>query len=134
MSQRAERIGSKVIYSKYRSVRTEYDGVTYDSRAESEWAARLDLLKRAGEVLKWQRQVLVKLGPQITTRVDFKVWTKRGIHFDEIKGVETPAFKQVRRWWRDCGPAPMQICTLKGKRWTIEVLKGARKSVEAEDE
>lgn len=80
---------------------------------------------------RWTRQVLVQLGPQITTRVDFKVWTKDGVHFDEIKGVETPAFRQVRRWWPTYGPAPMQICTLDNGKWTLEVVDGIKTAAEA---
>ncbi len=122
------------VYSKYRNVKTLYKGILYDSSAEAQWDARLDLLKRAGEVLKYRRQVLIEVGPQIRTRVDFQVWTPQGVHVDEIKGVETPAFKQVRRWWGVYGPAPMQICTLQNGKWKIEFLEGSRTSHEAAED
>ncbi len=118
------------IGSKYRNVRTSYKGVRYDSKAEAEWASKLDLRMRAGEVTKWYRQVFVQLGEQIITRVDFKVWDKNGTHYEEVKGAETRAFSQVRRWWTKYGPAPLHIWKKKGKTWTEEVLKGARMAVE----
>src|SRR5215475_11708938 len=43
--------------NKYRAVPTQYGGVRYDSKAEAERAAQLDLMVRAGEVKFWVRQV-----------------------------------------------------------------------------
>ena len=45
--------------NKYGAQRTEYDGRTYDSKAEAEYAMRLDLRVRAGEIAGWGRQPTV---------------------------------------------------------------------------
>lgn len=111
--------------SKYRNVRTEYNGVWYDSKAEALWARDLDYRMRDGEVLEWHRQTKVQVGPQITTVVDFSVRDRNGWHYEEVKGgIETPKFKMVRRWWPKYGSAPLWICKRQRNKWSVEKLEG----------
>ena len=47
--------------NKYRAVKTEYKGVTYDSKWEAQKAYELDMLQRAGKITDLQRQVTFTL-------------------------------------------------------------------------
>ncbi len=110
--------------NKYDAQRTEYNGVVYHSKAESIRARELDFLLAANEILDWERQVQVLLGPDFKTRVDFVVTDRNGQHAQEVKGYETPAFRTVRRLWKKYGPYPMSILKRKGNGWTREVING----------
>lgn len=100
--------------NKYGAKRTEYDGRTYDSKAEAEYAMRLDLRVKAGEILFWkpQQTVYVEVGPGswmywrpaealqhegarllLRCRLDFLVWTvDHEPEYHEVKGY------RVRDW------------------------------------
>jgi len=84
--------------SKYKNVRQTYDGYSYHSKKEAEYAAKLDWMKKAGEVTKWERQVKISLdvnGVHIANYfIDFKVYYKNGkIEFWEVKGMETDIWR-----------------------------------------
>lgn len=96
--------------SKYRNVRTEYNGRMFDSKAEAERAAVLDLLKTSELIRDWQPQVTFQLGPDHSYRVDFLVWLPDGTtHAEDVKGVETPAFKRHKKLWRKYGPCDLKV-------------------------
>ncbi len=85
--------------TKFGNIRTEYRGVLYDSKLEADYAATLDLRKRAtsrlDRIKSWKRQVPVKLvvnGYLITTYVvDFVVTHVNGlVEYVECKGRWTP--------------------------------------------
>jgi hypothetical protein len=106
--------------SKYQNVRTVYDGVRYDSRAEARRAAELDLLVKIGEITGWTRQVTFRLGcPENTYRVDFLVFGvcngKQVVWAEDVKGVETQTFKRNKRLWARYGPCPLHILKTKGQ-------------------
>lgn len=103
-----------------------YSGVVYDSKAEGARAAELDLLVRVGDVPRYERQCEIALGPDFGTVVDFIVWTRGGRHVEEVKGKETPRFRQVRRLWKKYGPMPMHILKRRGKGWKVEILEGRK--------
>lgn len=112
-------------FNKYGAVKTEYRGVKYDSKAEARYAMRLDLLVRANEIHSWQRQVTIQLGPDFTTKVDFLVFTKYGaVEAHEVKGVETPRFRDVRRLWAKYGPCTLVIVKGSDDRFKYERLEG----------
>lgn len=105
--------------------RTVYNGVTYDSKIEAEWAAILTLEERGGMIHAWYRQATLSLGPDFKTRVDFLVFTASGVcHVDEVKGKETERFKTVRRLWLKYGPCEMRVRTKRSKSWHCEVIPG----------
>ena len=88
----------------------QYNGVTYYSNAEMLHAQSLDSAVKAGVIRGWARQCQVQLGSDFRTRVDFLVFRHNGtVAFEEVKGVETPEFKTVRRLWAKYGPAPMYV-------------------------
>jgi hypothetical protein len=91
-------------FNKYNSRKQEYNGRTYHSMKEANYAAELDLLKRAGEIKDWIPQFRIEfiwngyhIGDYL---VDFKVIMLDGtIEFREVKGYETDMW----RWkWRMC--------------------------------
>lgn len=87
--------------NKYGAVSKVYKGVKYDSTLEAKYAAKLDLLKRIGEIHDWERQVSIDLninGQEWRTwKIDFKVWVNLDHHeWHECKGVETIDFQMKR--------------------------------------
>ena len=60
--------------NKYHAVKTEYGGVTYDSRLEARFAALLDQYQRAGMIRSWTRQVPFRMPDGSIHRVDFMVF------------------------------------------------------------
>lgn len=83
---------------KYNNKRTVYGGLVYDSKLEAGRAYELDMLKRAGEVIKWDRQIkfpIVINGIKICDYIaDFKVWWKNGnVAIEDTKGVKTDVFR-----------------------------------------
>jgi hypothetical protein len=97
------------IRHKYNSVKTELDGITFDSKLEASYYIYLKQLKMAGKVLFFLRQVPFHLPGKVTYRVDFQVFTATGsVHFIDVKGMETAGFllkkKQVEELY-----APVEI-------------------------
>lgn len=99
--------------SKYNATHTQYGGSLYDSRREAEYAASLDIRKRAvnpaERVVKWERQVktpLVVNGMLVTTwYCDFRVWFADGREeWHEVKGLATPEFKMKEKLFRALYP------------------------------
>lgn len=78
-----------------------YNGIVYHSKAEAEYAKRLDLMMKAAgseRVVSWSRQVAIPLavnGHHVCDyRVDFAVLTADGkMHWVEIKGMETSMWR-----------------------------------------
>lgn len=84
--------------NKFHAKKTSYGDYTYDSKLEASKAMDLDLLLKAKEIKKWERQVpeeLYAYGQKICTyKVDFKIWHKDGtIEFVERKGLATPDWR-----------------------------------------
>lgn len=84
--------------NKYGAVKQTYDGYSYDSKMEANYAYQLDMRKKAGEIESWQRQHKISLdinGVHIANYfVDFVVYFKDGRkEFHEVKGVETDLWK-----------------------------------------
>src|SRR5687768_11950992 len=76
--------------NKYNARKTEYNDLTYDSGKEAKYAQTLDLMKKAGQIKSWERQVPLTVEaegkPIFTTKVDFRVTTKTGgIQWHEVK-------------------------------------------------
>ena len=85
-------------YNKFRAVKQSYNGHLYDSKLEAKYASRLDLLIKAKEVQKWERQYKISIdvnGVHISNYfIDFKVWLTDGsIEYHEVKGMLLPTWK-----------------------------------------
>lgn len=105
--------------SKYRAVRTVYNGRSYASKAEARRAHELDLLLKAGVILEWVPQPRFHLGcPENTYVADFDVVAADGGRWvEDVKGCETAKFRHDKKLWRKYGPCPLHV--IKGKHREI---------------
>lgn len=96
---------------KYLAKRTTYNGLSYASKAEARRAAELDLLQRNGDILAWYRQVACYLGvPENKYTPDFIVIGAAGcVWFEDVKGMETAAFRRNKKLWKSYGRVPLRI-------------------------
>jgi hypothetical protein len=102
---------------KYNSIKTEYNGRTYDSKGEAGYAQHLDALKAAGAIKDWEPQVKFVLldAPhpwkvvgkakkparvKVALIADFRVWENDGTCVvKDYKGVLTPVFRLKAAMW-----------------------------------
>lgn len=114
-------MATKIRRNKYRAIKTEYDGILYDSKAEAARAAELDMLVRAGQIEWWIRQVTFRLGcPENVYRPDFLVVGYGGVHVEDVKGVDTAKFRRDAKLWRAYGPCELWV--IRNRR--VEVIHG----------
>lgn len=84
---------------KYKNINQEYNGIRYDSKLEANRAQELDLLVKAGEIKKWERQKTLDLYFKdykiCGYRIDFVVYENdpNEITLEEVKGVELPVWR-----------------------------------------
>ena len=100
--------------------KTEYNGITYDSKAEADRAAVLDMLQRASVVTWWLRQVPVDIGDpgvDLPYKVDFLVFEGGRIHAEDVCGIITVQKQRRIRQWKKRGPFPLHI--IHGKNFEI---------------
>jgi hypothetical protein len=99
----------KLRSNKYGARAWEYGGRTYHSKLEANFAARLNILKLAGEVWDFWPQVKVPLkvnGVRVCWyTVDFLVWFTDGREiWYEVKGMATPVGNLKVKLFRACYP------------------------------
>lgn len=87
--------------SKYKNKTKTYNGVTYHSILEANYAEELDWRKKNGEVKDWKRQVKIPLtvnGVHIDNYfIDFIVELQNGsLQLVEVKGMELPLW--IMKW------------------------------------
>lgn len=83
---------------KFNAKKTEYDGITFDSKLEGDFYLHLKLQQRAGIVLFFLRQVPIHLPGGTKLIVDFQVfYTDGSCRFLDTKGVEAPEFLIKKR-------------------------------------
>ena len=104
--------------SKFNARKTEYRGNVYDSLVEAEYAAYLDTLVKAGEVVDWERQAPVTIldGPKAADRtkliVDFWVCYARGSsRYEDVKGKILPTFMLKVKMWQRTVPHELWVVT-----------------------
>ena len=81
---------------KYGNKKTVIDGITFHSRMEAQYYGYLKVMKAAGRITAFLRQVPVDLGGGVKHVVDFLLLYPDGYEFVEIKGYDTPASKSKR--------------------------------------
>lgn len=84
--------------AKYGNIKTEFDGVLYDSKREAKRAGELALLQRAGQISDLKRQerfaLVVNDQPICTYVCDFSYRDHTGQRvIEDSKGFQTPEFK-----------------------------------------
>jgi len=83
----------KIHRHKFNAVRTEYDGIKFDSKKEGKYYLELKNKVRAGIVLFYLRQVPFQLPGSTTYRIDFMEFHADGtVHFIDVKGMQTKEF------------------------------------------
>jgi|SRR6185436_4980874 len=87
--------------NKYNAKKTEFNGITYDSKFEAGVAYDLDMRLKAGEIVNIQRQVPLELRIYgklwKTWKIDFVATLADGSReFIEAKGMEDREFKLKR--------------------------------------
>ena len=110
--------------NKYGAIRTEVDGIVFDSKYEAERWKELCLLARADHINNLKRQVpyilhaagkneqQIKVG---TYKADFVYETKDGCTVvEDTKGVETAMFKWKKKHF-DIEYSPLSITVIKKK-------------------
>lgn len=100
-----------------------WEGRTYASKAEMEF----HITQSHDPAVKYiELQVRVQLGEDFKCIMDYLIT----LHNDEryyvdVKGVETPRFKDVKRLWKKYGPAPLHVVKKSGRRFkTTEIIQG----------
>lgn len=90
--------------SKHNSVKTEVDGMLFDSKAEADYYVLLTLLVKAKKVSHFLRQVPFDLPGKTKYRLDFLVFYNSelkggdmGIEYIDVKGQVTAMFKMKKR-------------------------------------
>ena len=97
-----------MVYSKYRAKKTVVDGITFDSKKEADFYCELKMLRMAGEVIDFERQVTFELQPKFqhsgkTERAikyiaDFVVKYKDGrTVVVDVKGDKTDVYRIKRK-------------------------------------
>jgi hypothetical protein len=84
--------------SKFGNIKAQHDGITYHSKFERDYAAQLDLRKKAKDILDWRRQVRIPLevnGYLIANYyIDFVIDHNDGsTEYVEVKGFETDVWR-----------------------------------------
>lgn len=110
---------------------TEFNGMRFDSKAEAEYAALLELQVKGGHLRWWLRQIPVWLGtPQNRYRVDFLVCDPAGgLVFIDVKGMVKPADRKMLELWSVYGPEKLIFVKRRGATAfsvTEEVPRGTR--------
>ena len=90
--------------NKFGAIKTTYNGVIYDSKKESEYAYKLDLLRKANgndRVIEVERQIKYSVdveGKHICNYyLDFKVTYPNRVEHVDIKGLKSGASYQIFR-------------------------------------
>ena len=148
--ERQQSSGRKKRQNKYNvspAHKRRYNGRTYDSKAEMEYAKELYMLKKGGDILEFIEQPKLWLGvPENVYYPDFFIvyknptleeWlpgrsdrgpslnddTARDPIYVDVKGRETPAFIKNVKLWRSYGTLDLHIVKKKGKRFvTTEII------------
>lgn len=95
---------------KFNAVRTDVDGIKFDSKKESYYYGQLKLRQRAGEVVFFLRQVPFHLPGGVTYRVDFQEFRSDGtVHFIDVKGMKTKDFIMKKKIVEDLYPVEIEV-------------------------
>lgn len=90
-----------VFKNKYRAIKTEVDGITFDSKREAARYMELVLLERAGEISRLELQPkydCVVNGKKICTyKADFRYFDANGSVVEDVKGMKTPVYRLKKK-------------------------------------
>lgn len=99
--------------TKYRAIRTEVDGRSFASKLEARRYKQLVEMHRLHMIRWFTCQVPFHLAPGVKYVADFLVvWSDGRVTIEDVKGVETQAFKIKRRLFEPLY-GPLTILTVK---------------------
>ena len=91
-----------MIRHKYHAKQVERDGIRFASTKEAKRYETLKLLRAAGEVLAFLRQVPFHLPGGVRYVCDFAVfWADGSVTFEDVKGFKTASYKAKKRMVED---------------------------------
>ena len=101
----------------YKSAKkTNYNGSIFDSKFEAQQAIELDMMKKAGEIIDWERQVRIPLevnGYKVCDYIiDFVVYRDGETEYLEAKGYPTPVWKLKWRLFEAIFTKPGNLLTV----------------------
>lgn len=122
---------------KYRAKKKEYNGDVYDSTAEADFAAYLDLLR-----IEYERQPIITLQESFKDQhgtcraIEYQPDFKIGRFYIDVKGVSTPDFALKAKMMRhnsrylECEyrGSTLILAKRKGKRWILWEWEEPRKN------
>lgn len=95
---------------KYSAIKTELDGIKFDSKLEASYYQHLKLLIMAKEVVFFLRQTPLHLIGGVVYRVDFQVfYTDGSVAFIDVKGFETPEFINKKKQVEATYPITIEV-------------------------
>lgn len=95
---------------KFNAIKTDVDGIKFDSKKEAKYYQELKLKKLAGEIIFFLRQVPFHLPGGVTYRVDFQEFRADGsVHFIDVKGMKTKDFIMKKKMVEDLYPVEIEI-------------------------
>ena len=124
--------------SKYRAVRSEWNGRTYASKAEMRYAQHLYDLRDKGAILDYVEQPRKWLGvPENVYVPDFLVIGQGGdAWYVDVKGMENATFRKNKKLWRKYGYLPLHVVSSKtlatmAAAWSLSRKGGRQPGLEA---
>ena len=88
-------------FNKYGNIKTEVDGIKFDSKAEARRYSELKLLEKAGEIsnLELQPRYDIKIGGKYIAhyKADFRYFTAEEAVVEDVKGVKTPIYRLKKK-------------------------------------
>lgn len=102
--------------NKYGAVKTTYNGIVFDSKAEASFYSYLLPLQKIGRIEKIELQKTFTLYAGIKYRADFVITMKGGaVRYIDIKGVETATFRLKKKLFeKDVGPLEVVKASYRG--------------------
>ena len=102
-----------------------FQGRTYASKAERLYAEVLWNHFQMGVIQVLIEQPTLWLGvPENVYRPDFFAIQDGTPRFIDVKGVETPAFRKVKKLWSSYGQCDLHIIKRKGSRFILDQVIG----------
>jgi len=88
--------------NKYGAIKTEIDGIKFDSKKEAERYGKLKMLKLAGEIIKFELQPRfdIKINGKFCGfyKADFRITWKTGVvTIEDVKGMKTPVYSLKKK-------------------------------------
>ena len=96
-------------FHKFGAVKTECDGIKFDSKKEARYYVELKLRVASREVVFFLRQVPFHLPGGVTYRVDFVEFHADGtVHFVDVKGMRTEQYIAKKKMVENLYPVTIE--------------------------